>query len=116
MRTSKVQYKWHILNLILFQPTVEERKRKKKGRKGEEKGKKKAFYVDVCCEWTALIVSQFFFMLLDYRKFLPYIYIPHLFAQWAIVTMNILQHDGCEVEQKDDVQLLGTLLARQLIY
>jgi len=104
MRTSKVQYKWHILNLILFQPTVAMDVFIMDIRYTSlQRIMQKPFFVNVCYEWTALIVSQFLLLLLDYRKFLLYIYIPHLFAQWAIVTMNILQHDGCEVEQKDDV-------------
>ena len=97
MRTSKVQYKWHILNLLLFQPTVALDVFIMDIRYTLlQRILQKPFFVNVCCEWTVLIVSQFSLMLLDWRRFLLYIYIPHLFAQWAIVTMNILQHDGCE--------------------
>ena len=31
-----------------------------------------------------------------------YVWLPHFFAQWAIVTMNMLQHDGCDPEIDSD--------------
>ena len=34
---------------------------------------------------------------MDLRRFLVYFYVPHLFAQWAIVSINLVQHDGCDV-------------------
>ena len=33
----------------------------------------------------------------DFQRFLLYFYVPHLFAQWAIVSINLVQHDGCDV-------------------
>ena len=36
------------------------------------------------------------------RKFFLYFIIPHLFAQWGIVSMNVLQHDGCDIVPADD--------------
>ena len=79
MRTSKVQYRWHILNLMLFQPTVALDVFIMDIRYTSlQRIMQKAFFVNVCYEWTLLIVSQFLLMLLDYRKFLVYIYIPHL--------------------------------------
>jgi fatty acid desaturase len=34
--------------------------------------------------------------LLDWRKALGYWLIPHLYAAWGIISMNYLQHDGCD--------------------
>ena len=34
-------------------------------------------------------------------KFILFFQIPHLFAQWFIVTLNLLQHDRCEVDSMD---------------
>ncbi len=33
---------------------------------------------------------------------------PHFFGQWAIVTMNLLQHDGCEVAPPLDKENYNT--------
>ena len=55
------------------------------------------FYAKSCREWTVVGVSQIALLILDWRKFFLYVWIPHFFAQWAIVSMNMLQHDGCDV-------------------
>ena len=33
---------------------------------------------------------------LDWKKFLLYVLVPHQYAAWGIITMNFLQHDGCD--------------------
>jgi len=98
MRTSKVQYRLHILNLLLFQPTVAlgvfrmdvsyALLQRRLGR---------SFFVRVCWEWAVLLMVQGALAGVDWRRFVLYVYLPHLFAQWAIVSMNLLQHDGCDV-------------------
>jgi fatty acid desaturase len=35
-------------------------------------------------------------LFLDWKKFLLYVLIPHQYAAWGIITMNLLQHDGCD--------------------
>ena len=103
MRTSKVQYKWHLLNLLLFQPTVAlDVFRMDLSYTLLQRAMKTPFFAHVCMEWGVLILSQLFLSFLDWRRFMLYIYAPHLFAQWGIVTMNILQHDGCHVSSPDD--------------
>jgi len=47
-------------------------------------------------------VSQILLLLLDWRKFLLYVWAPHFFAQWGIVSMNMLQHDGCDPDVDHD--------------
>ena len=50
-------------------------------------------------EWCVVGVTQVVLACLSVRKFVVYVYVPHLFAQWAIVLMNLLQHDGCETDE-----------------
>lgn len=103
MRTSKVQYKYHILNLLLFQPTVAlDVFRMDMEYTMLQRAMKTQFFVHVCMEWAVLIASQSVLAYLDWRRFILYVYVPHLFAQWGIVTMNMLQHDGCSVASADD--------------
>jgi hypothetical protein len=113
MRTSKVQYKWHWVNLLLFQPTVALDVFKMDLRYTYlQKIMKTDFFVQVCYEWTILLLSQTRLARLDWLKFLVYIYLPHLFAQWAIVSMNLLQHDGCDVISTDNKTNTGFNTAR----
>ena len=50
-----------------------------------------------------MLITSIFFIILDYKKFLFLIYIPQYYAKWGITTINLLQHDGCEinVSEKD---------------
>lgn len=95
MRTSSVRYQWHWLNLVLFQPTVAGI----------------VFKLDVAylrtaprevqrtaaAQWAVLLSSRIALLALDWRRALVLVWLPNFFAQWGIVTMNLLQHDGCEV-------------------
>lgn len=97
MRTTKMRYKWHFLNLLLFQPTVSYSILKLDWKYTQiQRNLKSSFFTKVCFEWSILILSQCLLLWIDWRKFLAYVYIPHVFAQWAIVGMNVLQHDGAE--------------------
>lgn len=101
MRTSKMRYKWNFLNLLLFQPTVAFSVFKMDVKFMISQRYSKNGYFEKCIlQWIFVIFSQLFLFQLNWRKFLLFVYFPHLFGQWAIVTMNILQHDGCEIDGK----------------
>ena len=34
--------------------------------------------------------------LVDWRKALLFVLVPHLFAVWGITAVNFVQHDGCD--------------------
>lgn len=34
-------------------------------------------------------------------KYFLLLYLPQLWAKWAITTINLLQHDGCEMTSKE---------------
>jgi hypothetical protein len=46
-------------------------------------------------EFSVLLAVQIVLFYISPWKFFLFFYVPHLFGQWAIVTMNLLQHDGC---------------------
>jgi len=98
MRTSKLRYKWNFMNGIMFQPAVawdvfkmDMRYLSLKTLQGDND-----FYAKSCQEWLVVGVTQIGMLALDWRKFLLYVWLPHFFAQWGIVSMNMLQHDGCD--------------------
>jgi len=35
-------------------------------------------------------------VVLDWQKFLGFVFIPHAFAAWGIIVINFVQHDGCD--------------------
>jgi len=98
MRTTKLQFRWNLLNGLLFQPIVARdvlyndlRYTLLQFRLG------RPFFKQAYREFIILMVIQVCLAVLNWQKFLIYIYIPHFFAQWAIVSINLLQHDGCDV-------------------
>jgi fatty acid desaturase len=36
------------------------------------------------------------FLILDWKRTLLFWMLPHLYAQWGIITINYFQHDGCD--------------------
>lgn len=97
MRTSKMRYRWHFLNLLLFQPTVAGSVMAGDFRYVRlQVAMGSGFATQVLREFAVLIVSQGYLLWLDPWKYFLYLYLPHLVAQWGIVTINVPQHDGCE--------------------
>lgn len=103
MRTSKLNYRCNFLNALLFQPTVAADVFKMDVRYLALKHHTNDPYFQTCLsEWIVLGTSQIYLLLMDPYKFLLFVYMPHLFAQWAIVSINYAQHDGCDLA-KDSV-------------
>jgi fatty acid desaturase len=97
MRTSLVHYRWNLLNLILFMPTVTPGILRGNTRFKEVMGErakpwKRQLIFEGIVVWSVKIVC----LLIDYKKALLILFVPHLFANWGIVTVNFLQHDGCD--------------------
>lgn len=100
MRTSKVNYSWHLLNLLLFKFHVAPSVMKSdlgfvlERLRNSQSSFALKFLLETLVLWSVSIV-----LILECpRKALLYWFIPHLWAQYGIVTINFLQHDGCETE------------------
>jgi fatty acid desaturase len=97
MRTSKVRFRWHLLNGLLFMAVVGP-----SIMRGEN-----AYYLAMRKRnppWFRQLVTEFgvlyalygVLLFLDWKSFLLYVFLPHKYAAWGIITMNMLQHDGCD--------------------
>eukprot|EP00297_Palpitomonas_bilix_P011514 CAMPEP_0113874744 /NCGR_PEP_ID=MMETSP0780_2-20120614/4512_1 /TAXON_ID=652834 /ORGANISM="Palpitomonas bilix" /LENGTH=336 /DNA_ID=CAMNT_0000860567 /DNA_START=40 /DNA_END=1050 /DNA_ORIENTATION=- /assembly_acc=CAM_ASM_000599 len=105
MRTQKVQHSWNFLNLLLFQPTVAPAVLKadirylwKQLKDGRPHG------VQCAIEYFVVITLKIFLAYLDWRKYLLFIHAPHFWGQYGIVTVNLLQHDGCDVVEESGMK------------
>jgi len=99
MRTSKMRFRVHLLNLVLFHATVAPDVLRLDVRYTLlQRAQGAPFWRRACEEWAALLLTQGALLLWDWRRFGLYVFAPHVFAQWAIVTMNMLQHDGCDTQ------------------
>lgn len=129
MRTTRVDYRWNALNLLLFMPTVAPRVMANDlrylwrkcgagaGAGAEALHQQPAsrfrflrapsagiasgspaltpYALRFFSELAALLAVSAWLFSLDARKAVLCWLLPHLWAQYAIVTINFLQHDGC---------------------
>jgi fatty acid desaturase len=99
MRTSKVNFRWNLLNLLAFffyvAPAVTtENYRYKRVMKNVNQAWARQLDREIVAVWSVKALLLF----LDWRLALLYCFIPHLFAVWGITTINLVWHDGCDMD------------------
>lgn len=101
MRTSKVRFKIHLLNVLLFMVAVGPAVMK--GERNYFKAMSKRapkWYRQMWIERAVLWAFYIGLLILDWRKFLLFVLIPHQYAAWGIITINMIQHDGCDARSE----------------
>ena len=99
MRTTKVNTSSNLLNFILFVPRVAfdvtgANMRYMKIMRDQRPQWFHQFIIEATFCWGSKLVL----LAIDWRKTLPIIVLPHLFAVWGITAVNYLQHDGADDE------------------
>lgn len=97
MRTTKARFRWHLLNGLFFLFIVAPSTMK--GDAAYTKAMRTRhpkWFRQMAFELTVLWVAQIALFVIDWRKALLFWFIPHIYAQWGLVGMNMLQHDGCD--------------------
>lgn len=103
MRTTKTRHRWHLLNGLFFVLHVASAIMKGESRYFRAmRTRNPAWARQMAIEWIVLHGAYLALLLLDWKKALVYVLIPHKYAAWGIVTMNLLQHDGCDAESEYD--------------
>jgi fatty acid desaturase len=97
MRTSKVNYRWNLLNFLLFFVHVGAGVTAGNYRYKQMMAKRlpawnRQLTIELVLVWGVKIVL----FLIDWRKTTLFVLIPHFFAVWGITTVNFLQHDGTD--------------------
>lgn len=97
MRTTKARFRWNLLNGLLFffivAPSIT---RADSNYISETRHRHKRWFHQLLLELTVLLMVTATLLYFDWQRTLLYWVIPHIYAQWGIVTMNLLQHDGCD--------------------
>lgn len=97
MRTTKIRFRWNLLNLLFFLPAVALSILKNdRAFIKQMKNRRKRWYRQLQTETVIFAAVSIALLVLDWRKFLAYWYLPHLWAAWGIISINFLQHDGCD--------------------
>jgi len=97
MRTTKVRYRWNLLNAIVFVPAVAFSVTLANLEFARTVGKTRPAWLrqlrlEIAVVWGVKLAL----FLVDWRKALLFVLVPHLFAVWGITAVNFVQHDGCD--------------------
>jgi len=97
MRTTKVRFRWNLLNAIAFVPSVAASVTVANYKFAHSLGKTRpAWLRQLRVETLAVWGVKVALLLVDWRKALLFVFIPHVFAVWGITAVNFVQHDGCD--------------------
>lgn len=97
VRSSAVSFRWNLLNLVLFPFVAALRYLPEKHRiLTEWRLLEPARYRQLRFERVVSLGAAFIVLAFDPRATVVWLGGPYLFGQWAIVTINLLQHDGCD--------------------
>lgn len=97
MRTTKLRFRWNLLNQLMFSTVVgpaifkanaDYVKAMRKQRPG--------WFRQFCIEAAVYVTFLAVLLYLDWQKFLLFVLIPHQYAAFGIMGINFVQHDGCE--------------------
>ncbi len=97
MRTTKLRYRWNLLNQLLHPATVGPAIMR-----GEVeytlamRKQRPKWFRQLMLETVIFVAFYATLLLLDWQKFLLFVFIPHQFAAWGIIGINFIQHDGCD--------------------
>lgn len=101
MRTSKVQFRWNVLNLLAFffvvgfDVTAANQRYAKLTRPKNPRWFRQML-LEAAFVWGIKLAA----LAIDWRRALLLVIVPHLWAVWGITTVNYLQHDGCDAEHE----------------
>jgi len=98
MRTTKMRFRWNLLNQVLFMFMIGGDLVKHTYRYvWATRTRKKTFFRQFFME-TIFLFSIYGALIWNFglEPFLLYGFIPHLFSSWGIIGVNFVQHDGCD--------------------
>ncbi len=101
MRTGKLRFKWHLLNVLLL-PVVVGGAIFKINIKYFKVMRKRnpPLFRQFMLETSVIVVFVSALLVTDPFKFIYTIFIPYQYAVWAITATNMIQHDGCDENSK----------------
>lgn len=101
MRTSKTRFRWHFLNAVFFMPRVGGDIFKADMRYFKAMYRRNPpWFRQMILEATVFLGTMGLLLVADWKKFILYVLIPHQYAAWGIITMNLLQHDGTDEDSE----------------
>ncbi|KAK9414022.1 putative Fatty acid desaturase domain-containing protein [Seiridium unicorne] len=101
MRTTKVQYRWNLLNgLLFFWHIVLMGSDDEKLYFAAQARRNRPIVRQRRLEQVAVFGTMALLVLLDWRRWVWFALIPQFYAKYCILSLNLLQHDGCDISSK----------------
>ena len=101
MRTSKARFRWNLLNGLFFMVMVGPSIMRGESQYFKSiKTRLPGWYRQMRIEQAFLFGCYIVLAIIDWQKFLVFVFIPHKYAAWGIITMNLLQHDGADQDSE----------------
>jgi len=101
MRTTKARHRLNFLNLFGFAANVGGSVMKGEWLFTKAMRKQRpSWFKQMVIEFVVLWGVSIALLIIDWRKFLVFFYLPHAFAAWGIITINLLQHDGADADSE----------------
>ena len=101
MRTTKLQYSWHLINGFMFFVKIgidmianDANYFKVQRKLGRPIIKQLEIEQYILWSITALLIIW------DWKRWIVVAFLPHLYAKFCIISLNMLQHDGCDPDSK----------------
>lgn len=99
MRTSKLRFRWNLLNQLWFFYAVSGPITRDNFKYASfMRTRKPAWFRQMLLESFVFIGGLGSLLFLDWQSFIFYVLIPHHAAAWGIVGINFVQHDGCDAD------------------
>lgn len=97
MRTTKLRFRWNLLNQLLHPMVVSRSIMKGEFEYASAMRKERPrWFRQLMLETFVWVAFMAVLAVIDLEKFLLFVLIPHQFAAWGIIGINFLQHDGCD--------------------
>lgn len=101
MRTSKARARWNCLNLLSFFPAISGAVlRAELGYLQFAWKRRSRWRRQLLLEACVLVATAAALVMLDWKRLLWCVALPHAYAAWGIVTMNLFQHDGADPDSR----------------
>jgi len=97
IRTSKMRFRFNLLNQSLFFFMMSGDILKGELRFAAKMRKERpAWFRQYLLEMIMILGSKIVLLLINWKCALLFVFIPHQYASWGIVSTNYFQHDGCD--------------------
>jgi len=101
MRTSKARFKWHLLNQMFFFFLITSGALKYELKwAAKMKKEKPEWHRQWLTEGILVNIVKVGSLFVNLPAAIMFIWVPHFYALWALMGVNLWQHDGCDPEHK----------------